>query len=391
MGCWNGTDGLGGVPIEAGKKIKAVIIQNNSYHTDATGFCDLNGYATPISFTLDGVYNDYGGIEDLNEKDRSAFLLRELIERELKDGTIIVGNPENTGNTDSEITTLEGITLTNFINKYIAEDKVYRKYIDYDNKIHYTNVGLMMFSDAIFTSVSKAILADNSYGNKDATEESIYSDTVWFLEDNFESRPLSERDKKYIEIYTKDLEKAETEEEKAEILEEIEDIKSGGPRFGSPWRVSSSRQYNKDYNIMVMLSSYEYVNTKVFDTYYDLIKVHYKKYDKMVYSKMFKDFVLLLKSMNSLRRPWQGLPGLGSQLYDKAAFIGLFEGIKKQIEDDMKSRLEYGSFCHEDWCTFHKDKEYEVTEVDYKSYTLKDEYGDFVTITREEYNKYFEY
>lgn len=388
MGCWNGTDGFGGVPIKAGRKIKAVIIQNNSYKTDASGFCGINGYATPISFTLEGTYNDYGGIDLNSEKDRSVVLLRELLEKELNDGTIRVGSYYSE---ESKITTIEGMSLESFINDYIARDSVYRKYTDYDNKIHYTNIGLMMFSDEIFNSVSKAILADNTYENKDVTEESLRSDTIWYLEDTMESPVLSDSDKRLIEIYSRDLEKAETEEDKAELLEYIEELKSAEPRFGSVWKNSKARQHNKSYNILVMLSSYDSVNTKVFTEYYHLIKNNYRKYDKMVYSKMLSDFILLLKCMNSLRKAWQGMPGSGSQWYDSAAFIGLSEGIQRQLEKDNEELMEYTIHCEETWNTFQEDEEYKIVKTTYKTLTVEDSNEDLVTITMDEYNKYFGY
>ena len=88
MGCWNETDGFGGMPIKAVDKVKAVIIQNNPFNPEASGFCYLNGFATPISFVINATYNDYGSIESVNEDDIAFILLKDFFNQELSSGKI---------------------------------------------------------------------------------------------------------------------------------------------------------------------------------------------------------------------------------------------------------------------------------------------------------------
>lgn len=69
MGCWNGTCMISHLPIECGDEIKLVIIRRNRKEDGFCGsaYCYPNGIFVPSFLPLEGTYDDYGGIENINE------------------------------------------------------------------------------------------------------------------------------------------------------------------------------------------------------------------------------------------------------------------------------------------------------------------------------------
>ena len=74
MGCWNGTCMVSHLPIISGEKIKLVIlnsrygfIKESNPILGNSGYCYSNDLLSPGFFAISGVYNDYGGIEDIEE------------------------------------------------------------------------------------------------------------------------------------------------------------------------------------------------------------------------------------------------------------------------------------------------------------------------------------
>lgn len=67
MGCWNGTCGVTNLPIRAGDKVMAVLVRipYRNKLDDMSGACYSTDQAWPVTAGFEGVYNDYGGIEEL--------------------------------------------------------------------------------------------------------------------------------------------------------------------------------------------------------------------------------------------------------------------------------------------------------------------------------------
>lgn len=66
MGCWSGTCFLSHLPIESGDKIKIIFLKKNRYggsFTNNTGVSNPDTFFKPIYFPISGKYDDYGGIE----------------------------------------------------------------------------------------------------------------------------------------------------------------------------------------------------------------------------------------------------------------------------------------------------------------------------------------
>ena len=74
MGCWNGTCMVSHLPIISGEKIKLVILntrygfrKSSNPLIGNSGYCYSTDLLSPSFFALSGYYDDYGGIEGLEE------------------------------------------------------------------------------------------------------------------------------------------------------------------------------------------------------------------------------------------------------------------------------------------------------------------------------------
>lgn len=399
MGCWNGTDGLGGLPLRSGSKVKAVIILNKIDMPEASGFSYSCGYADPISFILDAKYNDYGGIEGLDENSKSAILLKEYFEKNLESGDMKV-TPDYSETYDidkdeSEIKTLEGTKLENFINDFIERDRVYMKRHSWGGRPpKYVNIGLQMFSTAVFEEVQKKMFTDTDWDHRDFTEEILTNDTTWYLEDVFETKKLSEKDINLIESFEIQLEDSEIDDTKrATIKRLIRDIESGDIGFRQAWDNTNTRKSGDWSNIVRMFSQMETVNSLAFSDYHRAIDKMYKDEDKVLYSKMFSDMISLIRMVSSLRKSWQGGSGKGGQDFDETAFVGLMEGIKRQI---VEAREDYTG--EKDWDArknagpLKKGAIYDVIAQDYEGYTVELKIGEFteeIKVTESDFREAF--
>ena len=94
MGCWNGTCGLTHLPIIAGEPIRAVLIAGIPYRHDGTseeqwgsGFCYNTDIWHPRTIAIKGVYNDYGGVEDLELSEVHRKIIYAGFEKDLVEHT----------------------------------------------------------------------------------------------------------------------------------------------------------------------------------------------------------------------------------------------------------------------------------------------------------------
>ena len=80
MGCWNGTCMISNLPILSGEEIKLVILQEG-YDKSILGeaaYVYSSGLLSPAFFPLSGIYNDYGGIENI-EHDWNYQIIEECL------------------------------------------------------------------------------------------------------------------------------------------------------------------------------------------------------------------------------------------------------------------------------------------------------------------------
>lgn len=71
MGSWNGTCGISKMPIQYGDRVKLVLLKPTKHYksiSTGSGFCDASDMYTPICLPITGEYNDYGCIENIDER-----------------------------------------------------------------------------------------------------------------------------------------------------------------------------------------------------------------------------------------------------------------------------------------------------------------------------------
>lgn len=83
MGCWNETCGVTQLPINHGDKVRVFVLFSSECWRGAAGggTCYTTDRWTPIGAPVQGVYDDYGGIEKIVNNDASKFLLKIIRER----------------------------------------------------------------------------------------------------------------------------------------------------------------------------------------------------------------------------------------------------------------------------------------------------------------------
>lgn len=91
MGCWNGTCGITQLAIHSGEPtIGFLIVRNHPDGWAANGHCYSTQYWCPLSLHIEGIYNDYGTLEDVDEGDWNyqlalKYIKANLIEKDLGD------------------------------------------------------------------------------------------------------------------------------------------------------------------------------------------------------------------------------------------------------------------------------------------------------------------
>lgn len=75
MGSFDYTCAISGLPIGVGDKIRYMLVTQSPYHRAETAgglACEMDGYWFPRTFPLRGEYDDYGGVESLQEGPQAA-------------------------------------------------------------------------------------------------------------------------------------------------------------------------------------------------------------------------------------------------------------------------------------------------------------------------------
>jgi len=79
MGCWNETCGITQMPIHYGDPVMLVFLTKVDRHAENhAGFCYTNAIWTPKFLPVFGVYDDYGGLEEIQENWNTQFILDQL-------------------------------------------------------------------------------------------------------------------------------------------------------------------------------------------------------------------------------------------------------------------------------------------------------------------------
>lgn len=303
MGCWNGTDFLGGMPLRCGDDIRAVVILNRVQPLEASGFCyGGSGYATPISFMFKGDYNDYGGI-DFDEDQVSVIALREMLKQNYNRIKIEESSRDTDTWTIDEFDKPGG--MNRFVNDFIERDRVSYKGDLYGSMLEYVPMGFVMMSEIVLESVI------GGFKHPSYIDNNIYQDSIYFVEDVILKNKNPDGERKRLSIF-------------------------------EGWDDSNARRTGKWTGSCHILSNLSYINAESFRTMLRIFKnnesIQLKK-DELV--QTISDFIHLLQSMESLRISWRADAGKGSQNFGIGLKVSLIEGILKQINAYYAGDVEY--------------------------------------------------
>lgn len=79
MGCWNETCGITQMPIHVGDPVVLVFLTKVDRHKENHGgFCYANSIWTPKFLPVRGEYDDYGGVENIQENWNTAYIVDQL-------------------------------------------------------------------------------------------------------------------------------------------------------------------------------------------------------------------------------------------------------------------------------------------------------------------------
>ena len=300
MGCWNGTDFLGGMPLRDGEEIRAVIILNRVTPISANGHCyGASGYATPISFMIKGTYNDYGGI-DFDENQVSVIALKEMFKANFDRMEITYSSY------DKETFVLEDFdkdgSMNKFINDYIERDRVMYKGNMYGSEKKSNPLGFVMMSEHTLKSLLE------SFKFESYVDVNINKDVNFFVDEAILTQKEPERFS----------------------------FRSG------EWDDEKISKSGKWYNICRVFADLNLVNTEHFRQLLRIIKSNddiKSKRDELVQTLL--DFIILIQCLESLRISWRADAGKGSQHYGEDLKLALINGILSQINEYFDNSVEY--------------------------------------------------
>ena len=338
MGCWNGTCGLSRVGILSGQKVKLVIIKNNVTYPEAAGFCYSSGYANPMSFIIEGQYNDYGSLENIQET-TSVLLFKKHFNNELEKGNIKVSADNYY---DNEMNTQDGnyqnLSIENIIN-LIERDRVtiktrFYKFDEDDNMeqgSEFVLLGFMMFHNTVFERVQSEMFIKTPEYEGDYSLSDIIQDCEYAVEDLFSGK--KPRSKQEVRKLMETLKENGSDKNSPEMDILVKELFAGN----NDWK-TEIRKVKKWNNIVATIRGNEGSDTAVFRTYFDMMQEDIL--DLFGASIMLANYVTLLQMMDALRVFWSGQTGKGSQSFEIDAYIGLTAAVDEIVE-------QYKSDC--DW------------------------------------------
>lgn len=123
MGCWNGTCGVSQLPIRVGDPVRAFLIGVPPYSKgDQSGYCYSDGRGYPMTLGFKAEYNDYGGVEKIEES-----FVTELLWNQYKDTEkfYLYRNYKAGGGFEDQRRDIKFEGLEGFINDVVERDHLY--------------------------------------------------------------------------------------------------------------------------------------------------------------------------------------------------------------------------------------------------------------------------
>lgn len=127
MGCWNETCGITQIPIQSGDPVALVLIGHVGDHNrDHAGSCYINEQWSPKFLPIFGSYNDYGGLQDIQQDWNTQFILEQLRQDLAETRLTATREPIKLPHVQRELDTLDLDTMTlEDVLKQIHQDRIW--------------------------------------------------------------------------------------------------------------------------------------------------------------------------------------------------------------------------------------------------------------------------
>lgn len=272
MGCWNQTCSLTNLPIKYEDKVVIIPLMLSNPKIDGLTY-DINDKYSPFCVPIIGRYNDYGGIEDVENEDIVISILTSLnfftFDKDEKEKHYITFD-----------------TCDDFFDMILEENL----YIEIDNNYH--KVNYMMIHYDLYNDLINEISTRCVNCNKNKKYRLMWQDKI-------------------CHFIAKSNDKKNSNKNKEELLSELEKICSD---------ILLGLDENSKKSILKDISSPSYhlqISTKAFNGFiYDLlIKSLIDNYDSNVLKTML-DMLMFEKALQLLRSGYLVNTGFGHQGYE---------------------------------------------------------------------------
>ncbi len=296
MGCWNETCGLTQNTINAGEKVYAVIILNNS---SVQKSCYGDGVSAPMSFVIKAQYNDCGCIENAVDDFSSRSALA-LFNQYYKDEKLVLTNDvlkeaqqnAKSGYGESGFTEEDGYSDIETLFKNIERGYVSLKTSDYTGTHHEQSIYFMLFGADELETMWESINYSEDYDLKTDSWINVKSDIEDFISEVIVPE-TPKMDKLQIREALKD--KTLSEEKQEELYELMFSLSESNRPWGGD---------NNYKSCVSTLTRYESVNTDAFRKLHYILNGTYKKEDHKETVQCIAEFIMLLKVMMAFRKTW---------------------------------------------------------------------------------------
>lgn len=315
MGCWNGTCGISQIAIRAGEPtIGFLMVRNPGDKWSANGHCYTTEYWCPLSLHIKGTYNDYGGLEDVDENDWSVevahkYIIENMIERDEGE------------NKYHDIAVKKDDLGWENLSEAMHEDRIELEFADGFMKEYYPNttglqVGLMMVHKKVFDAIIEQGI---DYWGGAITMDSLMKDgkdiVAYFREnDRTINGAVTDSEKALAEILMDHGMDMVCRDDHDNHLRQIT-ISSEGANF------NAGKVYLR------------YLSEKVYEGYTD------EQLDVII--KKLSEFYIFQSAMSMMRKTWMPQAGSGGQSDEPELYTAVNKTVDGIIAERAAERAEW--------------------------------------------------
>ena len=361
MGCWNETCGFTQETIRAGEPVYAVIIINN---TSIQKSCYGDGISKPMSFIIEGTYDDYGSIESINEDSFVSKLTLKHFNNMLKDGTLQMNSYHS--DVDKQYFDNEnGWKTVKELFNTLERGHLTLKRQSWQGSMESSSLYFMLMGRDTIDSAFTALENSNAYEREDDQYELIRTNVAKTINDNF----MTDNTARIAEINKQLEELAQlVEDEKADEDEPIEDMierelekldkpKSDNEKmisilYRELWKLEDRGSddwcsYDDYKSPLRYLTSYEAVDKNSFTDIYKTLKDIIDDVDKDEMIEDITKFIMLLKTFQAFRKSWAP-QGHSTQWDSFDLQITFYEQQLRKMYQKRKDRIDNGWYEDDD-------------------------------------------